>query len=110
MSKARSLVLTSRVESFALVIVEAMLCGAVPVSVDCPFGPGEILDAGKYGILVPPDDPQSLADAMWRIACDDESYLGLQKLGLERAQQYDISRIILEWESIFATVKRAENA
>jgi glycosyltransferase involved in cell wall biosynthesis len=101
MSQARSLVLTSQVESFALVIVEAMLCGAVPVAVDCPFGPREILDGGKFGLLTPVGDHQALADAMQRIACDDNLYMELRELGFKRAQQYDISKVIFEWEQIF---------
>jgi glycosyltransferase involved in cell wall biosynthesis len=101
MAHARALVLTSQVESFALALVEAMLCGAVPIAVDCPFGPREILDDGKYGLLTPADDPQALAGAMYRIASDDCLHAEFRELGSQRAMRYDISKVILEWEQIF---------
>jgi len=107
-SQARSLILTSRVESFSLVLVDAMLFGAVPISVDCPFGLREILDNGRFGLLVPPEDAMALADAMWRVACDDGLHSGFKKLGLERAQHYGLPAVVPEWERIFDLVQKQE--
>lgn len=44
--------LTSRFEGFGVVLVEALSVGAAVLSVDCPHGPREILDNGRYGRLV----------------------------------------------------------
>jgi glycosyltransferase involved in cell wall biosynthesis len=54
-------VLSSLVEGLPNVLVEAMMCGCTPVSTNCPTGPREVLQNGKYGYLVPVSDFSALA-------------------------------------------------
>lgn len=63
-SKARVFVLSSYVEGLPNVLVEAMACGCTPVSTDCPTGPREVLQGGKYGFLVPMRAPHAMAEAI----------------------------------------------
>ena len=44
--------------------VRVLESGVPIVSTDCPSGPAEILDNGRYGKLVSPGNPQALASAM----------------------------------------------
>lgn len=64
MSKASVLAVSSVCEGFSNVIAEALACGTPVVSTDCPSGPAEILEHGKYGSLVPFADAPSLAQAI----------------------------------------------
>ena len=63
MSIADVFVSSSTWEGFSMVIAEALACGLQVVSTDCPSGPAEILEAGKYGWLVPTRRPAELAVA-----------------------------------------------
>jgi len=53
--------LPSFYEGMPNALVEGVLCRTPVVATDCPSGPAEILENG----LVPPGDPQALAEAIW---------------------------------------------
>jgi glycosyltransferase involved in cell wall biosynthesis len=57
-------VMSSNHEGFGNVIVEALSFGVPVVSTDCPSGPAEILENGRWGRLVPVGDAQALSRAM----------------------------------------------
>jgi glycosyltransferase involved in cell wall biosynthesis len=71
MAGADVLALSSRREGFGNVLIEAMAVGTPVVATDCPYGPRDALDGGRYGTLVPVGDARALADAL-AATLDDE--------------------------------------
>jgi glycosyltransferase involved in cell wall biosynthesis len=63
-ARADVVVLSSRHEGLPTVLIEALPFDCGIVSTDCPSGPREILDQGRWGRLVPCGDPVALADAI----------------------------------------------
>ncbi len=82
-------VLSSRWEGFGNVIVEAMACGLPVISTNCPSGPAEILEEGRYGELVPVQDPVSMADAMVR----NLNLTHNREALMRRAQDFSVRKI-----------------
>ena len=64
MARAAVFALSSAFEGLPTVVTEALACGCPVVSTDCPSGPAEILDGGRYGRLVPVGDDEALARAI----------------------------------------------
>jgi len=64
MRRANLFVSSSLWEGFGNVLVEALASGCPVVATDCPSGPAEILEGGKWGKLVPVGDPVGLGNAI----------------------------------------------
>lgn len=99
-AKCRVFALSSYVEGLPNVLVEAMACGCAVVSTDCPTGPREVLQDGKYGRLVPVHSPQALADAIVQTlgAPPDADALAQAVLPFMEARVVDAHRHMLDWQ------------
>jgi len=95
LAKASVFVLSSRWEGLGLVLVEAMACGTPVVSTDCPSGPREILEDGRYGLLVPVGDVEAMADAMEHMI-DSPVPKEVLRSGVERFSPEKIAREYLK--------------
>jgi glycosyltransferase involved in cell wall biosynthesis len=80
--------LASKTEGLPMSLLEAMTCGLPVVSTDCPAGPAYLLEQGASGLLVPVDDVDAMAEAVIRIARDDDLRAALIARGRERAAAF----------------------
>ena len=97
MRYASLFVLSSRWEGFGNVLVEAMACGTPVVSTNCPSGPSEILENGKYGALVPVGDYESLAKEIIQAL---DSFHNKEIL-ISRAKDFSIENILPKYKELF---------
>lgn len=101
MAAADVFVLSSLHEGFGNVIVEAMACDTPVVSTDCPHGPGEIINHGNTGLLVPPAEPEKMADALLRLIRDGSLQGALSLAGRERSEDFSAESIARQYERVF---------
>ncbi|UCE86301.1 MAG: glycosyltransferase [Deltaproteobacteria bacterium] len=96
MSRAAVFVLSSAWEALPTALIEALACGTRVVSTDCPSGPREILQDGRYGALVETRDEAALAGAILAAldAPDDADRLRA------RADEFSVERILPLYERL----------
>lgn len=90
--------LSSLYEGFGNVLVEAMACACPVVSTDCPSGPAEILQQGRYGPLVPVGDARALGDAILSVLESPPDAQQLQR----RAADFTVEHAVDQYEALLA--------
>ncbi|MGG7200405.1 glycosyltransferase family 4 protein [Clostridium butyricum] len=103
-SNASMFVSSSRWEGFGLVVVEAMECG-LPVVAFNNSGPREIIGKnGINGILVPKNDIDQLSYTILMLINNCTKRKRISKNAIERAKDFEIGKIVLEWENIIKKI------
>lgn len=93
--------LASRFEGFGLVLAEAMQCGVPCVSFDCLYGPADIINNGKNGILVENGNIKAFAEAVLKLIDDEELRMDMGKAAIEKAKSYLPENIMPQWIKLF---------
>ena len=90
MANAGVFVLSSLHEGLPGVLIQALACGAPVVSTDCPSGPREILEDGRYGQLVGLGDDATMARAILAALADR----GDRAARVARGRQFSVDRAV----------------
>jgi glycosyltransferase involved in cell wall biosynthesis len=85
---AACFVQASRYEGFGMAIVEALAAGAPVAATDCPYGPREVLDNGRLGLLSPVGDDVALADNIKQLLQDADLASRFRREGPVWAERY----------------------
>jgi glycosyltransferase involved in cell wall biosynthesis len=101
MARAGVFALSSTHEGFGNVIAEALACGCPVVSTDCPSGPAEILEAGRYGRLVPVGDDRALAAAILATLAEPPDRAALRR----RAGEFTVDAAIDRYEALLLAAR-----
>ena len=95
--------LPSRTEGIALTILEAQACGVAVIATRVG-GNSEIVADGETGLLVPPGDPEALAQAMltlWRNRALCQRLASAGRLRVE--QHFDARQMVCRYEKLYAS-------
>jgi D-inositol-3-phosphate glycosyltransferase len=102
-SAADVVVMPSLYESFGMVALEAMACGAPVVASDVG-GLSYLVRDGETGFLVPDRDPRALADCLNRLLCDKTLRSELGNRGTQVAKDYAWSEIAEQIEGVYKEI------
>jgi len=100
MKRAQAFCTATRYEGLGNAIIEAMILGLPVIATDCHSGPGESLGNGQYGILVPTQNPDAIADSLIRVLSDGVLRAKLSDLSLQRAKDFDLETSLKQWEDV----------
>ena len=93
-------VLPSRYEGLPNVLLETLALGTPVVAADCPGAMREIRDHEQQMVLVPPENPDALADAIISActACANASY---SQPSEQRLRKFSVQQIVEEYSALF---------
>jgi phosphatidyl-myo-inositol alpha-mannosyltransferase len=90
-------------ESFGMVLIEAMAAGT-PVIASKIAGYSDVVTDGVDGVLVPPADPQALAEELQLLAHEPERLTAMGEAGRESAERYAWPRVADEVKQVYEWV------
>ncbi len=93
-AQAAVVTLPSLGEGLPTVLIEAAACGRAIVATDVP-GCREVVEDGVNGLLVPPNDPTALAQALARLLDDTELRKRMGAAGRRRVEAQFADRLII---------------
>lgn len=107
LAKAHLLVCPSRIEPLGNVVIEAWSAGR-PVVAAASAGPSELITPGLDGLLVPPDDPDALRDAILSVLDDPARAGALASAGRARYEtDFAETPVLASWRAFLESVEKA---
>lgn len=105
-SCAKIFVLSSLVEGFPNVLLEAMSHGLAPVSFDSKCGPKDVIEHNKNGILVSSKDVKLLAKELNDLINDSKKQQTFSENALKVRTDFSIEKISQKWIDLIASLDK----
>ena len=102
-------VMSSRYESFGLVLIEAMSCGLPIISFDCKYGPNSIVCDGDTGILVTQNDTEKLASAICSMIENKGMRHQMGKKAHLESKRYLPEKIMPLWHEFYKSLRKGHS-
>ncbi len=106
LARADIFVLPSRFEGFPNALMEALACDVPVIATDCPGGSAEILQNGRFGLLVPVDDSEALCVALADLIASPERRAAFSAASQQALAPYRLAKISKAWLDLFAQVQQ----
>lgn len=97
-------VMTSRLEGFGLVLLEAKCCNLPTIAYDVPCGPAEIIDHNVSGTLVPAFDTKAMADAIDELIINDNKRMEYSIKAQNNMSEFSIDKFSNKWQQIIESL------
>jgi glycosyltransferase involved in cell wall biosynthesis len=108
--RASLFVVPSRYEGYPNVLIEALACGLPVVATDCAGGTAEIVEGGFYARLVPPDDPNALAEALDGLMSNSQLRAEYATRAPLAVTNLDVSLICSRWLELMDSLTQQTSA
>jgi len=93
-----------RMEGCPVALLEAMACGKACIATDIP-GSRDLIEDGRSGILVPPEDPQALAEALHRLISSEDLRIRLGQEARRRVEEhFSIEKEVSAHEALYMEI------
>jgi glycosyltransferase involved in cell wall biosynthesis len=110
LANASVFAMTSRSEGFPMVLIEAMSSGVPLIAFDCPRGPGETINDGANGLLIPEGPVRNFTQGLLTLIEDAELRTRMGAQALHDAEAYTIENISADWDRFLGRLTPARAA
>lgn len=108
LAEASIYVMSSRFETFPMVLLEALSNKVPIVSFDCPTGPRSILTPNEDGLIVPPTDVKALADALLELMTDEARRKQMGEAGARNVSRFSPQTVMEQWDALIRSNRISE--